>query len=100
MLLQWTNFTAPRVVTAVGTIQKHEQFVILESAGIFNLTMPPVAECTGREFVLWMRVDGGDVTVLAPDAVGWANLVFGDVGDTVHLYSDGLAWHATKSGVA
>jgi hypothetical protein len=96
LLEQWKNAVGATV------LKPYERFVRLDSTGgVFNLTLPSVAECAGMEFILWLAVDGGDVTVKdSADSIGWADLVMNDVGDTLRMKSDGLIWHATKRGVA
>ena len=90
-----------KIVTAATALLVHERFVIVNSGAIMNLTLPSVAEARGLSYKIWLRTDGGDLTVVDKgDSVGWVNLVLADAGDTVLCISDGIAWNVMKLGVA
>lgn len=100
-LNSWMNPTAPRTITAAATILPHEQMVIVESGTAYTVTLPSVAECVGREFVIWCRVWTANITIAdKADSLGWTNMVIDTVNDVVLLKSDGLQWHFAKKGIA
>lgn len=90
-----------KIIAITTALTVYERFVIIDSGAAITVTLPSVAAARGYEFLLWLRTDGGDVTVAdKADSIGWTNLTMNDAGDHLLMRSDGISWHAQKTGVA
>ncbi|RLG99224.1 hypothetical protein DRO38_08030 [Candidatus Bathyarchaeota archaeon] len=68
--------------------------------GAFTVTLPPVGEAAGKMFSVYLKVDGGDITIedSANDSLGWdGDYTLDDVGDGYCFYSDGRSWFPVGS---
>jgi hypothetical protein len=89
-----------RVSNENATLGVHDQVVTVETdAGVATITLPNVGEAAGKIFTITApNATGNNVTVEDnADESGLADQSITGDGDSIVLYSDGLAWHVLAS---
>lgn len=84
---------------AAATTLKPYQTLIQATANTatdsYTITLPPVAQCTGRFISIYATIANSKTITIAhhADSANWTNIALTVTADRVLLYSDGYMWH-------